>query len=71
MTKDHHHSSAPRDPRCDAPVVGMDLSRHIAAIERDLQARFGKFWWELETDLKSGWVYDSASYILARLVHVS
>ncbi len=73
MNEDHQ-SNAPRDPRCDAPVVTMDLSRRNAAIERDLQARFGdagKFWWELETDLKSGWVYDSASYILAKLVHVA
>lgn len=68
-----HHSDAPRDPRQGAPAVGMDLSRSVAAINRDLIVRFGyarTFWWELETDEKSGWVYTPSSHILVKLVHV-
>lgn len=63
-----------RDPRSDAPVVGMDLSRSDEEIQRDLANRFTKqypfFWWELETDEKSGWVYKKSSHILCKIVHV-
>ena len=72
-TSNNVHSNAPRDPRGDAPVVGMDLLRPTTAIERDLRLQFPtrSFWWELETDEKSGWVYTSSSHVLAKLVHVA
>jgi len=72
-TNESQNSHAPRDPREDAPVIGMDLSRPTKKIERDLIARFHprSFWWELETDEKSGWVYTPSSHILAKLVHVA
>ena len=68
-----HDPNTPRDPRYQAPVVGMDLSRSTEAIDHDLMQRYPQvrgLWWELEPDEKTGWVYDSRSYIVTRLVHV-
>lgn len=64
----------PRDSRDNATVIYMDLSAPTDEIDRTLHARFEHargLWWELETDEKTGWVYDASSYILAKLVHVS
>jgi len=68
-----HNPHTPRDPRAQAPVVGMDLSRTTEVIDHDLMQRYPQvrgLWWELEEDEKSGWVYDSRSYVIAQLVHV-
>jgi len=62
-----------RDPREDAPVVGMDLSRSTEDIHRDLRKRYPQYpflWWELETDEKSGWVYQARTKIVCKIVHV-
>lgn len=64
-------SIGPRDPRWDAPVVGLDLRRSIEAIHADLRARYPRvvgLWWELEPDEKSGWVYTGSSHIVCKLV---
>jgi len=74
MMNQSHDPNSPRDSRYSAPVVGMDLSRSTEAIDHDLTQRYPQvrgLWWELETDEKTGWVYDSRSYIVARLVHVA
>jgi hypothetical protein len=69
-----HNPNTPRDARADAPVVCMDLSRATKVIDQDLASRYPQvrgLWWELEEDEKTGWVYDSRSYIVAKLVHVT
>ena len=69
MNKDHN---SPRDPRGDAPVIGMNLFRSTEEINYDLKQKYPDhpyLWWELETDEKTGWVYSSSSHILAKLVH--
>jgi hypothetical protein len=70
----HHHSheiDTPRDPRSDAPVIVMDLSRNDDAIHRDLRARWPQdpfMWWELDPSEQTGWVYSRSNRILARIV---
>ena len=69
-----HHSNAPRDPRGDAPVIGLDLSRSTRAIDRELRALYphvAGFWWELDEGDRSGWVYRPDSRLVARLVHAA
>lgn len=66
-------NEAPRDPRSEAPHLGMDLSRDTATIHGDLRARWphaSGMWWELDPDETSGWVYAGDNRILAKLVHV-
>jgi hypothetical protein len=60
-----------RNERAAAPVIGMDLRRKDHEIHRDLRTRWPRepaMWWELETDEKSGWVYNGKGNILAKLV---
>jgi hypothetical protein len=60
-----------RDPRAAAPVIAMDLTRPDSVIHADLRDRWPRdpgMWWELETDEKSGWVYNASGRILAKLV---
>ncbi|HTP97953.1 MAG TPA: hypothetical protein VMN56_01425 [Casimicrobiaceae bacterium] len=62
-----------RDPRDEAPVIGMDLHRSTEAIHADLRERFPRvagLWWELEEDERGGWVYNGSNYVLAKMAHV-
>jgi hypothetical protein len=64
------NDSITRNPRSDAPVIGMDLRRPDEEIHRDLRVRWPSvidLWWELEEDERSGWVW-SHNRVLAKLV---
>ena len=61
-----------RNPRSEAPIVTMDLSRPTDDIHADLRARWPRqtgLWWELDEGEAAGWVYGGDDRVLARLQH--